>query len=466
MASYFRIGPIRLFCLVATCCLSVFFIPAPGRATTPLIAETGDDFVTAPLADAVANPAPIVELVEAIRDGTYKNIHAILLIRGGRLILEEYFQGFHRNKPHQIRSATKSIGSVLVGIAIDRGYLPGVTTPIHLSFKDHTSDWNEWARAVTIQSLLTMTSGFDCDDHRGEPFQCENAMYKAGDWVDFALNLPIVHRPGEHWAYNSASLILLSEIITRSTGLSVPRFARENLFGPLGITDFQWRFSPGGRAWLGGSASMRPIDMAKFGQMCLDSGVWHNRRVVSDEWLTESTRCHAHSEYGMEYGYLWWRGRQAINDRQIEGFWAQGNGGQVIFICRELDVVAVFTGGNYNTMLEFQFMGMLINYILPAMLPPKQEKPFITPDKQMMETLPGVYRCNQFQVDLLVDKGSLSGRLAGHKNRLFFEDNDHFFMPHPIFGNMSCRIQRSNNGDPTDLIMNTAFSEIRFNKSD
>jgi CubicO group peptidase (beta-lactamase class C family) len=109
------------------------------------------------------------------------------------------------------------------------------------------------------------------------------------------------------------------------------------LMKPLGITGFRWGYSPKGRAWLGGNAIMRPRDMLKFGQMCLNEGVWQNRRIVSDAWLSESTRCHVLSEYGMEYGYLWWRGRQTISGRHIEAFWAQGNGGQVIFVCPERD---------------------------------------------------------------------------------------------------------------------------------
>ena len=97
------------------------------------------------------------------------------------------------------------------------------------------------------------------------------------------------------------------------TGRSVPLFAEKYLMDPLGITGFRWGFSPKGRAWLGGSASMRPRDMARFGQMCLNKGVWQNRWIVSEKWLAESTRLHVYSEYGMEYGYLWWRGHQMIN---------------------------------------------------------------------------------------------------------------------------------------------------------
>ena len=131
----------------------------------------------------------------------------------------------------------------------------------------------------------------------------------------------------------------------------------------------------------------------------------------------------------MEYGYLWWRGRQTINGRPIEGFWAQGNGGQIIFVCPNLDLVAVFTGGNYNSMLEIQFMGMLINHILPAMLPPGPEKTFIAPDKQTLAVLSGTYRCNQLQLDLFEEGDGLSGRLVGQKVSSILKEKTDFSYP-------------------------------------
>jgi len=459
-------GFYKLFFLITITSLACCLVPAYGQITPRVLNHTGYDWSTVSLTESGVRVASIVELIEAIRRGDYKKIHSVLVVKGGKLILEEYFQGYNRDKPHQIRSATKSIGSVLVGIAIDRGHIPSVREPIYPYFKDRTSNWDDRAKAVTIKSLLTMTSGFDCDDHRGKPFECEKAMYQAGDWVDFALNLPMARQPGKHWAYNSASLTLLSEIIINTTGLSAPLFADKYLMKPLGITGFHWGFSPKGRAWLAGNASMRPRDMARFGLMCLNRGLWKNKRVVSEAWLAESTRFHARSEYGMEYGYLWWRGRQTINGRSIEGFWAQGNGGQVIFVCPTLDAVAVFTGGNYNSILEFQFMGMLTNHILPAMLPSGPEKRFIVPDKKIMTTLAGKYRCNKLHLELFPQAKGLVGRLDGQKIRFLFETDNRFFVPNPIFGNMNGKILRDNHGKPIGLLINAVFSQLRFEKAE
>jgi len=425
----------------------------------------GNDWATVSLFDSGVRAEPISNLIEAINTGEYQKIHAVLIVKGGRIIVEEYFHGYNRDKPHQIRSATKSIGSILVGIAIDKGYISSPEQHITHYFKNKSIDSDSRAKEVTIKSLLTMTSGFDCDDHRGESFQCERAMYKTDDWVSFALNIPMTHYPGEQWAYNSSSLILLSEIIHQTSGMPVERFADKFLMGPLGIADFKWGFSPQGIVWFGGNASVRPRDMAKLGQMCLDNGTWKNRQIVSKAWLEESTRLHAYSEYGMGYGYLWWRGKQLIKNRFIEAFWAQGNGGQVIFICPELDIVAVFTGGNYNSMLELQFMGMLINYIIPSMLPPTPEITFINLGRQVMDTLAGSYRCNDLSLDLSVDGDSMTCQLAGLISRLRFKNRDRFYLPNHVFGDMNGKIIKDEQGNVTRLLIQGAFSDLVFKPS-
>ncbi len=408
----------------------------------------------------------IHDMLSAIRKGVYEDVHAVLLVKSGRLVLEEYFDGYDRDQLHPIRSATKSIASVLMGIAWDKGCFSSIEEPVCHYLKNRVSHWDSRARAVTIQSILTMTSGFDCDDHRGEPFRCEKAMARTDDWVHFAIHLPMAHEPGKHWAYNSASLFLLNEVIGQTSGLSVPQFADRYLLEPLGIHDFQWDSDPSGRAWLGGGASMRPRDMVKFGQMCLEKGVWRGRRIVSEEWLSEATQRHAHSEYGQEYGYLWWLGRQDIHGRSFRAFWALGNGGQAIFVCPDVELVAVFTGGNYNSLLELQFMGLLINYIFPAILGPVPGKPQIIPSDATRAELSGTYRCNDLQLDLIPKENGLYGRLEGLKAPLLFENKERFSMANPIFGNMIGRIFKDENNRVTGLCLNGAFSEIHFSKAD
>ena len=333
--------------------LALCIYPISSLAKTPLMTPkvTTDGWKTACLQDADINPAPIADLIGAIASGKYTKIDSIILAREGKLVLEQYFNGYSRDKLHTIRSATKSIGSLLVGISVDRGAIKSVKSPLCNYFNTLRTHPDPRARAVTIKSLLTMTSGFECDDHQADAFVCERGMKKSKDWLEYALSLPMAYRPGEHWAYNSASLVLLNPIIRQTSGLKVHDFADRYLFGPLGITEYSWKFSPKGRAWLAGSAAMLPRDMAKIGQLCLNRGLWEGQRIVSQAWLTESTAPHVISEYGFPYGYLWWRGGQTIRGRDIQAYWAQGNGGQIILVCPDLNFVAVFTGSNFNSVL-------------------------------------------------------------------------------------------------------------------
>ncbi len=356
------------------------------------------------------DPVKMHELMLAILNQKYKNIHSVLLVKNGKLILEEYFHGFHRKKRHQTRSAMKSIGSVLTGIAIDRGFISSEDVKIYPYFKSYEPEekWDARVRDVTLKSLLTMTSGYDCDDVQGN-YNCERNMYKSDDWVEYALNLPMAHNPGEHWAYNSASLWLVGEIISKESNLSIPEFADQYLFEPLGINDVQWWFSPRGSAWLAGGAEMRPRDMAKFGHMVLDSGKWKGRQIVSREWIEKSTREHIRNSGGhWGYGYLWWVGSTVINGREIHTFLASGNGGQKIYVFPEFDLVAVFTGGNYNSKLSSQPDQMLINYILPAMIPslPMQ---FVNPEQHLLIQCSGHYLHgpSKTKVNIAVEKNSL-----------------------------------------------------------
>jgi CubicO group peptidase (beta-lactamase class C family) len=340
-----------------------------------LPARVDDGWQISSLTKEDIDPEGINDLMEAILNGSYMNIHSILLVRNGKLVLEEYFHGYHREKLHQIRSATKSIGSVLIGIAIDKEFISNASQKVYPYFRsyDPKQEWDERTKDVKLRHLLTMTSGYDCDDHNSN-FGCEKKMYESSDWVEYALNLPFADQPGKHWAYNSASLSLVGEMISKTSNMNIPDFAEKYLFDPLGIADFQWGFSPKGRAWLAGNAKMRPRDMAKFGYMVLNEGRWQNKQIVSKKWLKESTAEHVPlphmrlhgGNYG--YGYLWWSVRLTVKNHILDAIAASGNGGQIITVFPTLDLVAVFTGGNYNNSLSAQPVAMLIRYILPAMM--------------------------------------------------------------------------------------------------
>jgi CubicO group peptidase (beta-lactamase class C family) len=319
-----------------------------------------------------ANLALLDSMVTRTKSGAYVNIHSVLVVKDGLLALEEYFEGNDRSTLHETRSATKSIGSMLTGIAIDKGFIKSENEPIYKFFEDDygpTNGWTNRAKQVEIRHLLSMMSGYECDD-LATHFACENAMHRSNDWVQYSLDLPFAHSPGEQWAYNSSSLILVGEAIARGFGLKLESFANHYLFEPLDIKRFRWQFSPKGRAWIGGGARMIPREMAKIGQLMLNRGVWNGQRLLSEEWINKSTTKQGEMRSGVDYGYLWQSGSSYIGRDLITAYWASGNGGQYIIVLPDHGMVVVFTGGNYDSPLASQPFQMLTDYILPAFLHP------------------------------------------------------------------------------------------------
>jgi len=428
--------------------------------------KTDDGWETSSLREESVDPERINELIVGILNEKYKKIHSVLLVKNGKLILEEYFHGYNREKLHEIRSATKSIGSILTGIAIDHRFINDVNEKIYPYFKDYEPEekWDKRAGDVTLKTLLTMTSGYDCDDHATPPFQCERNMHKTNDWVEYALNLPMAYPPGEHWAYNSSSLILVSEIISKTSKMTIPDFANQYLFEPLGITDFQWGFSPKGRAFIAGNAKMKPRDMAKVGYMFLNNGKWKGKQIISKKWIEESSRVHTTADTGEKYGYLWWGGKTVISNQYIEGYWAAGNGGQYIFVCPKVDLVAIFNGGNYNSPLEVQPLGMLINYIIPAMLPPGPPRKTTKLDLKILEASRGVYKFRQHILTVFREGDKLYGQALGEKVELFPQTENQFFGTSKVGGSIQINSVKDKNGEVKHVIVHFGFMRMQFDK--
>jgi CubicO group peptidase (beta-lactamase class C family) len=216
-------------------------------------------------------------------------------------------------------------------------------------------------------------------------------MHRAEDWVQYSLDLPFAHPPGERWAYNSSSLILVGEAVASTSGMPLEEFAERYLFDPLGIEMFRWQFSPDGRAWIGGGARMIPREMAMIGQLMLNRGLWNGERLLSEKWIDLSTTKQSDPLTGVDYGYLWQMGSTYIGRDLVTAFWASGNGGQYVIVLPDQGMVVVFTGGNYDSPLADQPFRMLTHSILPAfMRPPLLETVVLS--SQEKEELTGTYR--------------------------------------------------------------------------
>jgi CubicO group peptidase (beta-lactamase class C family) len=354
------------------------------------------------------NTPPLNQAKTMIRNGTYKNIHSLLVIKDGRTVFEEYFNGSDEAHQHQIRSAGKSITAILIGIAIDQGYLTGVgqnLTPFYPEYQP-SSGWPQGLDKVDIKSLLTMTSGFDCNDLQSPYYKCEMEMFKSNDWIEYALTRPITRPPNQHYAYNSSSLMLLNGAIRVPAQRSVPRFADQYLFKPLGISGNYWRYSPKRRAFMGGSARMTARNMAKIGLLYLNKGQWNGRQIVSASWVDESTRQHVIADDHFGYGYLWWRGETFVNGRHIRTVFASGNGGQRIFIFPALNAVVVFTAGNYNASASQEF-DILERHIIPALMPESSPPQNDSTPVPLCEKFTGTYRFENVTLFVTCEKSEV-----------------------------------------------------------
>jgi CubicO group peptidase (beta-lactamase class C family) len=321
-----------------------------------------DGWVTASLSDVGLNEKPIAELVGKIcqvdpLDNPFP-IHSLLIVRHGKLVLEEYFYGFERDQAHDMRSASKTFAPLLIGIARERGAKIDINTPVLSLFPEYKEIANPDPRKskITLRDLMTMTSGFDCDDNDESSPGQEDKMYEQKaqpDWYKYTLDLPMARDPGGNQAvYCSAGINLLGGIIRNATRNWLPEFFYENVARSLQIKTYHWNLMPNGDGYAGGGVRMRPRDQLKLGQLYLNGGVWNGRRVISKDWVDRSTSAESRFEpiFGVdhEYGYAWHIHHLKSGDHTYRVYAAEGNGGQLVIVVPDLDMVVGFTGGAYG----------------------------------------------------------------------------------------------------------------------
>jgi len=315
--------------------LSVTFATGRGRSPSrwPVTTPESQGFDSGVLAD-------LLEEVRARR----LPLHNLLVIRRGQLILDASLYPYSPERPHDEASVTKSITSLLIGIAIDKGLIESVRQPVVALLPAAVRGTADTQRqAMTVEHLLTMTSGLDCGFEPGERELA--AMRRSEDWAAFALALPMRAAPGAQYAYCSCNNHLLSAILSARTSGSALAFARTHLFEPLGITTASWPADNHGRTHGWGDLQLFPQDLAKIGELYRNGGVWKGRRIVSEWWVRQSTLPHVRVRDGIGYGYSWW-----INTaREPAIYEAVGRGGQRVAVVPDKELVIVFNGGGVDT---------------------------------------------------------------------------------------------------------------------
>jgi CubicO group peptidase (beta-lactamase class C family) len=344
-----------------------------------------DGWSLASQANVGLDPARLCALDAFIAQWPQANIHAVVVARNGKLVMERYFSGaderwgdelgtvkFGPEVKHDLRSISKSATSLLVGIALSEGKFPSLDSSVFDTFPEYADLRTPDKARITFRDLLTMSSGLAWDENQpwNDPRNNEAGMINAADPFRYILSQPVAYPPGTVYAYSGGGTSLIGETLVRSTGQKLRDYARDKLFTPLDITDFEW-LDAGVSHRLGafGSLRLRPRDAAKLGRLLLTDGQWNGRQVVPAGWTAESIKPRINGDGLYFYGYQWWLGRTFHNGGELTWAAGVGLGGQRLFVVPALDLVVMVNSGHYRQAPALQSIipaGIFTRVVLPA----------------------------------------------------------------------------------------------------
>ena len=338
-----------------------------------------DGWPVATLADENIDRPAVERFVQSLLETPMDSADApqvdgVLIARHGRLVLEEYFHGQHRDRPHQTRSASKSAVAVLIGAAMRDGVALRLDSPVYavMNGGEFPAGLEPDKRTMTLEHLLTMSSGFWCDDTDPKAPGNEDAMEEQTEEPDrykFFMRVPLATQPGENAVYCSGNPNLALGMLARASGEN-PLYRFDRLIaGPMQFGAYTWLLDPAGNLYGGGGAQFLPRDFLKFGQLMLDGGTWHGRRILDADYAARAVAPLYHLR-NVTYGCLWWSEDYPYKDRTVHVIRAAGAGGQLINIIPELNLVVAIFGANYSSRVQAELHHYVPRFLLPAMREP------------------------------------------------------------------------------------------------
>lgn len=321
----------------------------------------------------------------AFKEGQLKGLHAVYVLHKGNVVAESYFTGhdeiwgdsvgirkFDAASLHDIRSITKSIVSILYGIALSEDLVPDTENSLLAQFPQYQDLVDDPDRQkISIHHALSMMMGVQWDE--SAPYtsvkNSEIAMERAPDRYRYALDRSMINAPGENWVYNGGATTLIGQIIAQGTGKSIDEYAEEKLFSPLGITHFEWSKGSDGTPSAAAGLRMKASDLAKIGLMLINNGLYENTQIVPPSWLKRSfTAYTTTTENKLRYGYFWW-----LSPADDPLIWVEGSGigGQSLDLVKSSEYVSVIFAGNYNQPEAWKIPVKLLTEIISPILFPE-----------------------------------------------------------------------------------------------
>ena len=356
-----------------------YFYPR-GHPTAPYVyvppRAQNDGWPVARLSDVGISENKMTDFVQMLIDNPVDSLgslylHGLLVARHGKLVLEEYFYGENAEKPHNTRSASKTVLSEMIGAAALKGGRIAPDTRVYSVMRPNETNLDQRKKAMTVENLLNMASGLDCDDN-GEgdhPGNEDNVTDQDAnpDWYRVILDLKMIRNPGDTAVYCSINPHLAGGVLSRATGRPLPELMWDLLGEPLQMRNYLMSLSPLGDGYFGGYMQFTLRDFNKLGQLYLNGGTWHGKRIVSAEWVKRTTVPRYQMSRRFKYGYLWWMIEYPYKGRTVQAYFASGNGGNEALVIPALDLAIAMFGGNYNEAAGWSMIVDLIpKFVLPA----------------------------------------------------------------------------------------------------
>lgn len=312
------------------------------------------DLPCADPASVKMNRDTIANMLRTIGAFPQRDFRGVVVVKDGKLVVEQYFNTYWRETIHDIRSAGKGVTALLLGIALDKGLVKSTEQSIYDFFPESKFARipDEDHRNIKIKHLLSMSSGLAADDDADNSPGGTGNWLTSNNWVSFANSLPMIFTPGQKYVYNDVCPMLIGAIIEQSSGKKLSEFAKEYLFTPLGIREYYWYTAPNGSTVPMGNLYLSALDFAKIGLLVSNKGVWQNKRIISTAWIDDISRKRfdiaAQDPFAKGYGYFWFITTKVVNGKSYDCIYASGNGGNLVFVVPSENLVVSLISSAYG----------------------------------------------------------------------------------------------------------------------